>query len=232
MKMFRLLSTRKLSARLVQHALANGIDVINKEFITTRFCDDAGTVSEVRRIVHFPTTVVFSSKNAVKAVAAIVDLSKSDWKIFCIDGATSNEVKKYFSDTRIIGTAKYAKELASVIIASQIEEGLVFFCGNKRLDELPQLLRTRGKEVKEVVVYDNELTPEKISDNYDGVAFFSPSAVESFFSVNKLRENAICFSVGRTTSEAIKKFTSNTVITSDVPAEENVIDLALTYSDR
>jgi len=232
MSMFRLLVTKKLTPEVIEYAKNKGIEVLTKELILIKYRNDAKTVAEVKNIADASATVVFTSKNAVSAVAAVSDIAKAEWKIFCLDGATRKESAKHFSELKIAGTANNARELASVVIESHIGGDVVFFCGNKRLEELPRILMDEGIIVKELVVYETESTPQKVSYAYDGVAFFSPSAVESFFSANTLNENAVCFSVGKTTSEAIRKFSSNTIITSDVAAEKHVIDMVMAYNNR
>ena len=129
-----------------------------------------------------------------------------------------------------MGTAKNAISLAEVIIEKSKEHNIIFFCGSKRMEDLPRLLREKNIDVEEVVVYKTELVSQKIIDDYEAVAFFSPSAVESFFTDNVLKENAVCFSVGKTTTEAIKKYTGNKVITSEKPSEESVIEMAVKQS--
>jgi uroporphyrinogen-III synthase len=230
--MFTLLATKKISAEAMTYATQNGIEIISKEFIMITHASEPATVNEVRKIADIAAAIVFTSKNAVKAVATMADISKSTWNVFCLEGATKKEVSKYIPAATIVGTAKSANDLASVIISSADETPIVFFCGSKRLDDLPQLMKTQGKKVKEIVVYNTELTPKKVNEKYDGVAFFSPSAVESFFSANSLRKNATCFSVGTTTSEAIKRFTSNKVLTSNMPTEQNLLDLVTTLKER
>ena len=139
-------------------------------------------------------------------------------------------MKKYFDETAVAGTAKNAALLADVIAENNDGSKITFFCGNRRLEDLPRLLKEKNIEVDEVVVYNTELVPQKIVDDYDAVAFFSPSAVESFFTDNTLKKNIVCFSVGKTTTEAIRKHTGNNVITSDKPTEESIIELAVKHS--
>src|SRR5258706_9822828 len=43
---------------------------------------------------------------------------------------------------------------------------------------------------------------------YDGILFFSPSGVESFFNTNEVNEQTILFAIGNTTATEIKKYTN------------------------
>jgi uroporphyrinogen-III synthase len=50
--------------------------------------------------------------------------------------------------------------------------------------------------------------------------------------VNIPGENIICVSVGKTTTDAIRKYTDNEVITADRPSEESVIQTAINLSNK
>lgn len=230
MNNFTLLVTKKISSSLVLQAGLKGINLLEKEFIRIVPIVNDHLNKKINKLVNSDNTVVFTSKNAVAAVAVNNRFEDPNWKIYCIEGATKKEVKKYFNESLIAGAAKNASALAEVIAEKYKGSKVIFFCGNKRREDLPYLLKEKKIEVEEIVVYNTELVPQKIVDDYEAVAFFSPSAVESFFTDNTLKKNIICFSVGRTTTETIKKYTRNEVITSDKPSEESVIDLAIRYS--
>jgi uroporphyrinogen-III synthase len=230
MNNFRLLVTKKISSSLVLQAGFKGVDVLEKEFIRIVPVATDQVNKKINKLIGSENTIAFTSRNAVAAIAAHNNVAEAKWKIFCIDGATKNEVKKFFAESFIAGTAKNAVLLAEEIAKKSEEHKIFFFCGSRRLEDLPQLLSKKNVEVEEIIVYKTELVPQKIVDDYEAVAFFSPSAVESFFSENVLNKNAVCFSVGSTTSEAIKKYTGNEVITSEKPSEESVIEMAVKYS--
>ena len=60
--------------------------------------------------------------------------------------------------------------------------------------------------------------------NYDGILFFSPSAVNSFFSLNKINEQTQIFAIGKTTADAIHKHTKREITIAEIPSEENMVD--------
>ena len=204
---------------------------LKKEFIRVIAVTNEQLNKKVNKIITSKNTVAFTSKNAVAAIAEH-NLNEAKWKIFCIEGATKNEVRKYFAEADIAGTGKNALSLAEEIVAKSEEQKVIFFCGSRRMEDLPQLLKAKNFEVEEVVVYKTELVPQKIVDDYEAVAFFSPSAAESFFTDNVLKENVVCFSVGKTTTAAIRKYTGNEVITSEKPSEEHVLELAIKQSKQ
>ncbi|MBL7698461.1 MAG: uroporphyrinogen-III synthase [Chitinophagaceae bacterium] len=226
MNRFRLLVTRKISPSLVLRAGLNGIDVLEKEFIAIEPVTSGELARKIEKIISTKAVVVFTSRNAVKATGANYDVKDVDWKIYCLESATAKEVMKYFGEGKIAGTAANAEGLSKVIIQNADSRKIVFFCGNLRRDLLPATLRSNGFEVNEIVVYSTVLHPQTIVDDYDAVAFFSPSAVESFFSANKTGEGVVFFSVGKTTRDAIRKYTANKIFTSKKPSEESLFELA------
>lgn len=230
MSTFRLLMTKKISASLVLQAGLKGIEILEKEFISIVPVVNENLNKKINSLVAANHTVAFTSKNAVWAIAADNELPKANWKIFCIEGATKNAVKKYFAENNIKGTAKSASLLAGVIAEKSEDRKIVFFCGSKRIEDLPDHLLSKGFDVEEVVVYKTNLVPQKIIDDFEAVGFFSPSAAESFFSLNTLKENVVCFSVGKTTTEAIKRYTRNEVLTAEKPSEESILELAIKQS--
>jgi uroporphyrinogen-III synthase len=64
---------------------------------------------------------------------------------------------------------------------------------------------------------------------YDGIAFFSPSAVESFFSINTVPEATRLFAIGETTAASISAYCSNPVVISDSPEKEALVRRMIDY---
>ncbi|MEP6751042.1 MAG: uroporphyrinogen-III synthase, partial [Bacteroidota bacterium] len=57
----------------------------------------------------------------------------------------------------------------------------------------------------------------------------SPSAVTSFFSKNKVSNQTTLFAIGNTTASAIKKHATTSIIISDKPGKENLVEKAINY---
>ncbi|HEX5668158.1 MAG TPA: uroporphyrinogen-III synthase, partial [Chitinophagaceae bacterium] len=64
---------------------------------------------------------------------------------------------------------------------------------------------------------------------FDGIIFFSPSAVESFFSMNQISNNTICFAIGDTTANALKQHTNNRIMVAKNPRQEDVIAMVIDH---
>lgn len=107
-----------------------------------------------------------------------------------------------------------------------------FFCGDQRRDELPQRLRQQDIKVNELVVYKTTETPHKMEHPYDGIVFFSPSAVHSFFRVNNISDGVSLFAIGETTADTIRTYTSNQTIISQSTDKSTLILQVIDYYTR
>ena len=220
---FQILCTRPLESKLIQEANSAGIGIDVIAFIETTPIKTQEVKQQIVQAVLSPATIVFTSMNAVDAVVAQKHNLQTDWSIYCIGTTTNKLVSLYFGENSISGTANSAAELAQLIVEDRFAENVIFFCGDQRREELPEILSKNNIEVKEIVVYETIIVPHQISKEYDGILFFSPSAVESFFSTNTIKQQTILFAIGNTTATAIKKFTNNTIIISDAPGKENLV---------
>ena len=224
-----ILSTRPVSESLLAEALSKNIEIDTLSFIETTPIETIEVQQEIELAANQMATVVFTSMNAVDAVTAILDGFVPEWSIYCMGYATKERVKNYFGEHAVAGTGDNATELAEEIIENEEPEEVIFFCGNRRRDELPGKLKKQQIEVNEIVVYQTENTQHKITKAYDGILFFSPSAVESFFTINKLPEHTIVFAIGQTTKETVGKFCKNKIVVSKLPGKDQLVEQAIRY---
>ncbi len=225
----RILSTRPLEVSLLERAAQEGIAIEALSFISTEPNHSIETGGRIMEISHGPMVVVFTSMNAIEAVLHHLPERLPPWKIFCTGSATRRLVEDHFGEGVVAGTAASAGELADRIIGERDIRGVVIFCGDQRRDELPDKLSKAGIDVCEIVVYRTIHTPRLVESVYDGIAFFSPSAVRSFFSVNTVPAASILFAIGHTTAEAIGQYCANPVLTSGSPEKDAVIGDAIRY---
>jgi uroporphyrinogen-III synthase len=224
-----ILSTRPLNETLIDEALQQGIEIDTQSFIETEAIQTIEVQQEIEQVLLQSATIVFTSMNAVEAVAEYMNAVMPDWVIYCIGQTTQQLAKNYFGEQSIAGTADNAADLAELIAEEGYTDEVIFFCGDQRRDELPDILLSNDIQVTEIMVYHTIATPKKIKKFYNGILFFSPSAVNSFFSANKTENVTTLFAIGSTTAGAIKKFSSGTIITSDKPSKENLIEKAINY---
>lgn len=222
-----ILSTRPLPDALLKEAASLGVNISILSFIDTVPVQSVEIAEEVGQAALIQTTVIFTSMNAVEAVTDILFGLVPDWKVYCMGNTTKNLVVDYFGEDSIAGTADSAANLARTLLSDGFAEEVFFFCGDQRRDELPAILSDAGIVVNEIVVYETIATPHAIQEDYAGILFYSPSAVESFFTNNRLAEHALVFAIGATTAAAIKKYTANKIILADEPAKEQLVTKAI-----
>lgn len=214
-----ILSTKKLARNQKELLLNSGHSVVEKNLISIVPLDF--------KIEKLPQNIIFTSKNTVKIV-----LEKqpdfSTKHIFCVGEKTAALLQE--KGLQVKETANYGQELAQKIASDYRNEEFIFFCGKKRRPELPNFLKQEKISLSEVEVYDTHLVEKKIDRTFDGILFFSPSAVRSFCAVNDL-SGSIAFCIGKTTASEAKNYTSN-IIVATKPTIENVIVQVVKYFSK
>ena len=223
----QILSTGFVGSDLVSNALAQDIMIDEIPFIRIEPITNDILKDKISRVLSQSVTAVFTSANSVNQLANYIT-GPVPWSIYCIGNATQKGAVKIFGHERITGTGMDAKQLAQVIINDKVTS-IVFFCGDHRRDELPELLSSQEVQVEEIEVYRTLLTPSAITKKYDGVLFFSPTAVESFFSINNIAAGTSIFAIGKTTADALKQFIKTKVIIADTPGKEEMIRILIEH---
>ena len=224
----QILCTKKISESFIQFADENNVCINSLNFIETEESVSDEIKNRIIELSQQNITAIFTSSNATKAVGKIVK-HQTNWKIFCIEPSTKKTVEDIFIHSSIAGAAKDAEELSQKIIEDKFVKQIVFFCGNQRRDLMPSELNKNGIEVEELIVYNTIEKPQIVSKKYDGILFFSPSAVRSFFSTNNLEEETVIFTIGKTTAEEVKNFSNNTMVVSEIPDTAKLISEVIKY---
>ncbi|MCS3530047.1 uroporphyrinogen-III synthase [Chryseobacterium sp. JUb7] len=140
-------------------------------------------------------------------------------KIYCVGEKTKRALRKNgFGTFKVL---KNADTLSRFIIGHCQHENFLHFCGNLAISVLDQELPLQNIKYKKVTVYNTEEMNPMIPEKYHAAVFFSPSGVRSFAKKNSL-ENMKLFSIGETTSNELKKYTSEKIFTSE---ENNLISV-------
>lgn len=160
------------------------------------------------------TAVIFTSRNAVDHFFRICEEAKtempSDMKYFCISEQTANYLQKYITvrKRKLYVGSKTAKDLIE-ILKKHNGEKFLFPCSDIRKDDIPNFLKENNIDYKEAVLY--KTVSSDLSDlqnvNYDIIAFFSPSGVNSLL-VNFPKfeqKNTRIAAFGPTTAKAVKE---------------------------
>ena len=233
MAKYKILSTKKLDPSQWELVRKKDVEIVEKEFFSINHLIGEEEKSKLLELAksNNEAAVVLTSANTVDALHSILAGQKLpvNWKIYCLSGRTKTIIEESgLLGNNIVAEANDASGLATEIIQSGIKE-ITFPCGNRRRDELPLKLQEAGIKVNEIVLYKTVNTPSEVESDFDCVLFFSPSGVESFFSVNQLKEDAVCIAIGKTTADSISTFTGNRIITSKSPRPESLISAMLFY---
>lgn len=224
-----ILSTKELDENSLLTAREKGIRIDVSPFIRTEPVTSVEVQQEVESALIMQATVVFTSANAVEAVCAYITDAQPVWNMYCIGNNTASLAEDYFPMSKLKGKANNAHDLASLMLDADDFEEVLFFCGDMRRDELPAWLRQHDIEVIEVVVYQTISIPHKVSPHYKAVLFFSPSGVDSFFTMNKLTPETPVFAIGNTTARAVRKLCPNPVLIPDRPSREELVASVIDY---
>ncbi|HKP31638.1 MAG TPA: uroporphyrinogen-III synthase, partial [Chitinophagaceae bacterium] len=111
-----ILCTRAVNDSLRSYAESEGIEFHVESFIETEPVETIEVQQEIEQAGLLSATVVFTSMNAVEAVANVLDGQIPDWEIFCIGNTTKEFVEKYFGEESLKDTAEDASLLADTIV--------------------------------------------------------------------------------------------------------------------
>lgn len=211
---------------MVDEAKKQGVQLDELSFITTRPIQSEEITQKIQLLSTQTHTVVFTSMNAVEAVAAQISQAPN-WQMYSIGNTTRNLIEEKWGSERLIATADNAQQLGQRLIDDGVRN-VVFFCGNIRRDELPNKIRSEGGTMEEVVVYETEELPEKLTKDYDGILFFSPSAVQAFYQQNQPAKHTMLFAIGKTTAEALRQHKARNIVVGD---KTDKVELALLAID-
>jgi len=135
------------------------------------------------------TAIILTSRNAVDHIFRLASENKveipSDMKYFCISEQTANYLQKYIviRKRKIFTGERTAEDLIQVIKKHKTEKFL-FPCSDIRKEDIPKYLEENGYHYSEAIIYRTVASDlSDLSDvNYDVLAFYSPSGIESLFS--------------------------------------------------
>ena len=225
----KILSTGPLDYAILQEAEQGGFELEVIPFIETIIENNPSAENEIAELVKKTSTVIFTSKQAVEAVALNLKGILPSWKIYCTGNTTASLVRRYFGEHTILGTAPDAISLSVLIAGNDHSEELVFFCGDQRRDELPDFLQSKNIRIREVVVYRTVPVYHQLENKYGAILFYSPSAVQAFFENNEAAPETILFAIGNTTADAIKKYSGNEIIIANQPDKAELVKTAIHY---
>ena len=191
----QIVSTKTLSLAQ-KSAFSEAVNITDYDFIDIQ-CKD------ISKDFLRCETVLFTSQNAVRAL--LVNYKTPDFQfdnILCVGARTRELIEKEIGKVSYKGAN--AQDLAVYIAEQTAIKSLRYFCGNMRLDDLSNILKTHHIDVEDIQAYETVYTPHHLQVSLDAVLFYSPSGVESFTQGNG--SNIIAFCIGPTTAAAARKY--------------------------
>jgi len=218
--------TRELSAQQIEYARILGLEPVVEsalEFSYPDYWDRVlGTITK-----HSRADWVFTSANGVNALEELMNAGlqvRPEVQIFAVGRKTREALQKLGLDAKIPFTED-GKHLAELIIDEGKINEILYFHGNLRRDEMPQILRDEGIEVIEREVYKTHIHPVEIPrKSISGILFYSPSAVEGFRQGTGFKEELpSLFAIGPTTAKALKEYTKKKVVIASRPDTKTML---------
>jgi uroporphyrinogen-III synthase len=222
-----LVSTRTLTSDRLIDLQAKGWKFTHHDFIS--------------KVIHIPEDltaqsiykhVVLTSITGVKSflqIATQLHLNIADYVIYCISRGT----KEYAAASGLIikANASNASALADEILKDTAVKAVTHVSSNLRREELSDKLIKEGVMVHDVTAYRTEFTPIVIETFYDALVFFSPSAVDSFLTMNPLQQ-VPCFCIGKTTADYARQKGYQTTLIAEAPSEDFLLQSIINYYSK
>jgi len=168
---------------------------------------------------------IATSKNAARYIKrmALRGTVRLPDAIFAV-GASSSAIVEGIGPKIIMPGEANAKSLAEKIRSMYNSGRFCFFKGNLALDTIPRLL-SETFDIAEVECYKTTKLQTAIpGDEYDAIAFFSPSAVEAFVEACNKAEQKPIFAIGKTTSNAVAQLLGAEAIVPTRPTAELLLE--------
>lgn len=212
--MKRLLSTKKLSTSQKELILNAGFSYVEYDAISIEPLE-----FEIPKSIK---NAIFTSQNSV---AVVTPKNIHIENCFCVGSKTKTLLEK--NKQKVVKTAQNASELGDFIQKNYENEDFYFFSSTLRRDEIPEAVNNSKNTLFEIKTYKTTLNLVNFSQKWDGMLFFSPSGVQSYFKQNSTHNNdSIAFCIGKTTQSEAIKYISNTIVANS-PTVESVIAKAV-----
>ncbi|MEL6676364.1 MAG: uroporphyrinogen-III synthase [Bacteroidota bacterium] len=222
------IATRQLSTQSLEQIQAAGLRLRTVPLIDSR------QVRLGRPLDGLAERWIFTSAKAVKSLLAQdrqAFLAAAAARTLAVVGEKSTRLLKEQGLTVAV-TAPQAEALTELLIAAYEPGGATYFCGNRSMETLPNLLQFAGFKLETYPVYETLLMPQEVSwKTAKGALFFSPSAVDSYFQENSWPVEKTAFAIGTTTAKALATAGVKQIETAGYPSEAALIQKLLTWEN-
>ena len=220
----RVLSTKKLKPNQRELLLNAGVSFVEYNAITITPVDF--------EIPDNTENTIITSQNGAKAFinkAKKLPLLSESARVRCFVVGQKTTALLEENNYKVTKTAQNGVELGHFIAKNHKNEHFAYFCSKQPRDELPTILKEAAILCNEIVTYETHLNEQSFIQKFDGVLFYSPSGVQSYFSTNKKLPSprgeglgARFFCIGNTTATEARKYTDQVIVSNATSIESTI----------
>ncbi|MDM1524271.1 uroporphyrinogen-III synthase [Empedobacter sp. 225-1] len=212
----KVLFTKLISSSILEKEFGTDVEVVCKPTLQIELT----SVNEISKQIDYSVNqFIVTSQNTVNAINGL-DLNGH---FFVVGKKTAEKLKA--QNREVILVEDYAEDLAPKLISGNYLSKWNFLCGSSRRDLLVNELSKANHEVNQIVTYQSEQIVYQLNNTFDMYAFFSPLSFKAFHQQNEIPESSTIFTVGNTTTFAIKEvYPNHKIITAQTPLVEVVIE--------
>jgi len=167
--------------------------------------------------------LIFTSKNGVRAVNNITDKWKNIPSL-AIGKATAKEIEKLGGTVEFVSKSSYGEDFAKEINKRYQNKTFLFLRAKKIVSDIKKYFKKNS--LLEIIVYETLCyKPKEKLIKPAIVIFTSPSTVRCFSKIQDF-ENILPIAIGKKTKEALKEFTTNSILMPKNPSIKECIKLA------
>ena len=210
----RLLSTKLLKVNFKDRLVQKGFSLVEFPFIKIKPLN-----TEIKTLED---NIIITSQNAASLVLNNPHLlPKLEGKnYFCVGEKTKMLLTG--NGLKVIKMSQNASILSNFITKNHKNASFSFLCGIQRRPEIETELAKNKIPLSVHKIYDTLYNSTVIESQFDGILFFSPSAVESYFKKNTWTSETHGFCIGSTTAASLSNFTENFSVTK-TPNENQLL---------
>ncbi|WP_299680179.1 DUF559 domain-containing protein [uncultured Dokdonia sp.] len=210
----RVLSTKKLKPNQRELLLNAGVSFVEYNAISIEPIDFE-IPEEIENSIITSQNGAKAFLNAIKKLPLLEE--RAGVRCFCVGNKTTALLEE--NNYKVVKTAQNGAELGHFIAKNHKNEHFTYFCSKQRRDELPTILKEARIPCNEIVTYGTHKNEQLFHQEFDGVLFYSPSAVSAFAKANTIN---IAFCIGETTATEARKYTDQVIVSNATTIESTI----------
>lgn len=219
---------------------AAGYEPVSRPVLRFTFVGEEALRADLARPKDYGGLILTSPRAVQALVAALgwLPAEAARWHtlpVFAVGPATAAALHEagFAPEGEASGTAEL---LADYVAERSFEAPLLFLCGNRRRDTLPERLRAAGVPFEERCVYETHLRDDlDVSDldTFGWVVFFSPTGVEAARRAGAFGDVPVpCAAIGPTTADALALAGRQPEAVAGAPTPEALVEALRRYDGR